>query len=246
METFSVSLAFLWGIRRDREFPAKRPVTRSFDVFFDLRLNKRLSKQSWGWWFETPSWSLLRHCNGTTLLIWLILRFTKLVDQVQQITLSDTHLKMSLITNLVLSIKFDNLKKIQRTLSIDNVAVHKKLCPKRSRQSWHTDDTTVFITTPNEIKGIWKLWYSQLNMFQVFCDRLGCGCVLSANGEFLWYIYPYPSEPRFTKVFYIAIEIRWKFLFTLTSNLIRNKVLYKERQLCCRGMCQILLWPSDQ
>ena len=33
------------------EFPTQRPVTRSFDVFFDLRLNKRLSKQSWGWWF---------------------------------------------------------------------------------------------------------------------------------------------------------------------------------------------------
>ena len=31
------------------EFPAQRPVTRSFDVFLDLRLNKRLSKQSWGW-----------------------------------------------------------------------------------------------------------------------------------------------------------------------------------------------------
>ena len=37
------------------EFPAQRPVTRIFDVFFDLRLNKRLSKPSWGWWFETPS-----------------------------------------------------------------------------------------------------------------------------------------------------------------------------------------------
>ena len=49
------------------EFLAQRPVTRSFDIFFDLRLNKRLSKQSWGWWFETPSWSLWRHCNGTAL-----------------------------------------------------------------------------------------------------------------------------------------------------------------------------------
>ena len=46
------------------EFPAQRPVTRSFDVFFDLRLNKRLSKQSWGWWFETPSRSLWRQSNG--------------------------------------------------------------------------------------------------------------------------------------------------------------------------------------
>ena len=45
------------------EFPTQRPVTRSFDVFFDLRLNKRLSKQPWGWWFETLSWSLWRHCN---------------------------------------------------------------------------------------------------------------------------------------------------------------------------------------
>ena len=46
------------------EFPAQSPVTRIFDVFFDLRLNKRLSKQPWGWWFETPSWSLWRQCNG--------------------------------------------------------------------------------------------------------------------------------------------------------------------------------------
>ena len=30
---------------------------------FDLRPNKRLSKQSWGWWFETLSCSLWRHCN---------------------------------------------------------------------------------------------------------------------------------------------------------------------------------------
>ena len=46
------------------EFHTQRPVARSFDVFFDLRLNKRLSKQPWCWWFETPSWSLWRHCNG--------------------------------------------------------------------------------------------------------------------------------------------------------------------------------------
>ena len=42
------------------EFPTQRPVTRRFDVLFDLRLNKRLSKRPWGWWFETPSHSLWR------------------------------------------------------------------------------------------------------------------------------------------------------------------------------------------
>ena len=46
------------------EFPTQRPVTRSFDVFFDLRLNKPLSKQPWGWWFETLSRSLWRHRNA--------------------------------------------------------------------------------------------------------------------------------------------------------------------------------------
>ena len=45
------------------EFPSQRPVTRSFDVFFDMRLNKRLSKQSIRWWFETPSRPLWHHCN---------------------------------------------------------------------------------------------------------------------------------------------------------------------------------------
>ena len=42
---------------------AQRPVTRSFDVFFDLRPNKRLNKRSWGWWFEMPLPPLWRHCN---------------------------------------------------------------------------------------------------------------------------------------------------------------------------------------
>ena len=47
------------------------PLTKASDaelwVFFDLRLNKRLNKQSWGWWFETPWRSLWRHCNGLTM-----------------------------------------------------------------------------------------------------------------------------------------------------------------------------------
>ena len=45
------------------EFPSQRSVTQSFDVFFDLCLNKRLRKQSRRRWFETPSCSLWRHCD---------------------------------------------------------------------------------------------------------------------------------------------------------------------------------------
>ena len=49
METFSALLTLCAGNSPvTGDFPAQRPVTRNFDVFFDLRLNKRLSKQSWG------------------------------------------------------------------------------------------------------------------------------------------------------------------------------------------------------
>ena len=65
METFSMSLALCVGNSPvTDEFPSQRPVMRSFDVFFDLRLNTRLSKQSWGWWFERPACSLWHHCNA--------------------------------------------------------------------------------------------------------------------------------------------------------------------------------------
>ena len=62
METFSTLLAHCAGNSPDTgEFPSQRPVTLSADVSFDLRLNKHSSKQSRGWWFETPSCSLWRH-----------------------------------------------------------------------------------------------------------------------------------------------------------------------------------------
>ena len=48
----------------------KRPVTRSFDVFFHLCLNKRPSKKSWGLWFQAPSRSFWRHH-----IDWLYMRF---------------------------------------------------------------------------------------------------------------------------------------------------------------------------
>ena len=65
METFSALLGICAGNSPvTGEFPAQRPMTQSFDVLFDLHLNKRLIKQSWGWWFETRSCPLWRHCNG--------------------------------------------------------------------------------------------------------------------------------------------------------------------------------------
>ena len=62
METFTEFLAIYAGNSPvPGEFPTQRPVKRNFDVYFDLRPNKWLSKQSWGWWFETPLRPLWRH-----------------------------------------------------------------------------------------------------------------------------------------------------------------------------------------
>ena len=65
MEPFFVLLALCAeNSQVTGEFPAQRPVMWTFDVFFDLHLNKRLSKQSWGWWFEPPWRPLWHHCTG--------------------------------------------------------------------------------------------------------------------------------------------------------------------------------------
>ena len=65
METVSALLAICAGNSPvPGEYPTQRPMTRNFD----LRLNKRLSKQSWGWRFETPLRLLWRHRNGIIIL----------------------------------------------------------------------------------------------------------------------------------------------------------------------------------
>ena len=68
MEAFSALLALCAGNSPvTGEFPAQKPVKQSFDAYFDVHLNKRLSKQLWGWLFETSSCPLWRHCNVTDM-----------------------------------------------------------------------------------------------------------------------------------------------------------------------------------
>ena len=97
METFSALLALCAGNSPvSGEFPAQRPVARSFDVFFDLRLNKRLSKQSWGWWFET-------HCAHCDVTIMCNIRITPFCCHVFILQIASLHQSHS---NYNLTIKF--------------------------------------------------------------------------------------------------------------------------------------------
>ena len=64
MGTFSALLALCAGNSPvTGEFSSQRPMTQSFDVFFNLCLSKRLSKQWRRRWFETPPCLSWRHCN---------------------------------------------------------------------------------------------------------------------------------------------------------------------------------------
>ena len=73
METFSALLAICAGSSPvPGEFPAQRPVTRRFDIFFDLHPNKRLSKQWRGWWFETSPCPLRRHLNVSCRYVFVL------------------------------------------------------------------------------------------------------------------------------------------------------------------------------
>ena len=83
METFSALLAICEGNPSVTGGfpPSQRPATRSFDVLFDVRLNKRLSKQSICQWFETP-WRLLwRHCGDN---IFRTIKLTTTAEHLQQ------------------------------------------------------------------------------------------------------------------------------------------------------------------
>ena len=108
METFSALLAICAGNSPvPGEFPTQRPVTRGgFDVFFDLRLNKRLSKQWWGWWFETLSRPLWRQCNVQCM-------FEKVPDVCSQLVSYHNNFLFWYVHSVETSLsKFDSLQEL--------------------------------------------------------------------------------------------------------------------------------------
>ena len=82
MESFSALLTICAGNSPvTGEFTTQRPVTLSFDFSLICVLNKRLSKQSRGWWFETPSHPLWRHCDAISLIgTWINTHFLSGMD----------------------------------------------------------------------------------------------------------------------------------------------------------------------
>ena len=97
METFSALLAICVGNSAvTDEFPTQGPVTRSFDIFFDLNKRfKRLSKQLWGWGFETLSRPLWRHCNEAWMIYWHVAIQIKLGDYIRNLLWDTSTVKLN-------------------------------------------------------------------------------------------------------------------------------------------------------
>ena len=91
------------------QFPAQRPVTRSFDVFFGLRLNKWLSKQSWGWWFEMLSCPLWHHCNGTTVGIHVYSYGQSTIKYMKWLTVNDNRMTVNTMVSQYIIVQYDTI-----------------------------------------------------------------------------------------------------------------------------------------
>ena len=62
--------SFVRGIHRSPVNSPHKGQWRGALMFYFLCPNKRLRKQSWGWWCETLSRSLWRHRNGSHIMIY--------------------------------------------------------------------------------------------------------------------------------------------------------------------------------
>ena len=147
METFSALLTICAGNSPvTGEFPTQRPVTRSFDVFFDPRLNKRLSKQWRGWWFETPSRSLWRHYNAFRRQ-WLCSLWISM-----ELTVSNLHSNTQWIANIAHSFYF----------------IFPKFCRSNINFGWeHFNDKNVYHC---------KTWWSFETTWYVFESMTAVQC----------------------------------------------------------------------
>ena len=83
-----------WTVMRGvHRWPTQRPVTRSFDVFIDLCLNKRQSKQSWG------SWRHRSHCDVTVMIIIYHFYFTIIFANTNSLFCFQQNIPFNVITD---------------------------------------------------------------------------------------------------------------------------------------------------
>ena len=140
------------------EFPSQKPVTRSFDVFFDLCLNKRLSKHSWHRRFETPSRPLWSHCN--------VLMYTPVDDTNDHARLRPGTCQRLIITQGVLQYRmFETLLTPKSLKSRLRIAYHSMV-----KSFWNFAQSKTVIL-PCSVHIFKKIWYwNRCSRLTKFCE----------------------------------------------------------------------------
>ena len=112
--------------------PSQKRVTQSFDVFFDMHLNKRLSKLSWGWWFETPSCSLWCHCKDLRVKLNNLCCFSANELQKMDICFKD-------LLNRFIILRFSYASSIADSQALNITLANHHYCPLYDRYfpNWH-------------------------------------------------------------------------------------------------------------
>ena len=160
------------------EFPAQRPVTRSFDVFIDLRLNKRLSKQSWGWWFG----DLRRAYYGIIVMRTYInyKSMAKCKTAISPVLTRDTAALLSTIEIILVHWFRQNMTIISQTTFSNSFPC----------MEFYFDLDFVEMC----LQGCDTTEYTY-SISQEICTRFCCAllCYVIVHNEFKWSIYPYSS-----------------------------------------------------
>ena len=138
-------------------FPSQTPVTRSFDVFFDLPLKKRLSKQSICRWFQMPSYPLCRHCN----VIWLIPVKSRIRINKSQQVLRNMHKVRVSKTMIVLYVC---LIRVRLGMSVSASLANGRTWVNKTHKSfiswWYSHNTNhnKIVCLFYETYSIWNIW----------------------------------------------------------------------------------------
>ena len=176
METFYASLVLCAGNTPvTGEFPSQRPVTRSFGVFIDLCLIKRLSKQLWGWWFETPSRLSWRHCNA----LWYIYPYSLRPNPSPQSDMDQTdcyqtmrkHIQFFRFTPCYCLVSCHDANSAPvGTGGYDNVRCH------QWQQSWH-HEFSIMVMWGYSLTHSPRYWRWVTDGLALMCTYINCGHV---------------------------------------------------------------------
>ena len=153
----------------------KANVMRSFDVFFDLRLNKRLSKHSGRRWFKTVSRSLWRHCNEMSQIFLIYSEYGKIF--LLNVAVFTTGKVMEYLKTTMETLVYDLLEMACHQPQTSNAALMQLTCSVmgvicKSRYTIHCTGIHLFDTSRKITHNFQSIYHYILNLWNFFVHSI--------------------------------------------------------------------------